>query len=454
MQLTLVGLSHKTAPIQIREKLSFTEAALPQVLKALMEYPDVYEAVLVSTCNRTELYAVTCAECNGGEIITDFLSDYQGIDRDELAQYLYIQRGEDVLRHLFRVVSSLDSMVVGEAQILGQVKDAYEAALDAAATGRIFNKLFRQSFTVGARVRTETEIGESAVSISYAAIELAKRVFDTLEGRTIFILGAGKMSELTARHLQAQGVSRTLVTNRTLARAEELAAKFNGEAVPFEERYEYMRQADIVVSATAAPGYVITKDELAPYATKRPDPLFLIDIAVPRDIDPACADLRQAFVYDVDALEGVVTANLEERMREARRAETIIAEEMQKFETWLESMEVVPTIAAIRAKAEKIRSAEMQKAYKRLAGLNEKELETVERLTEAIVKKMLHEPTTRLRDASTGRRGVAAIETARYLYAIDDEGDEGQETGFRLIRSLLGRRPASMTQPDSVEAGE
>lgn len=454
MQLTLVGLSHKSAPVSIREKLAFSDAALTSVLAEIVDGERVFEAVVVSTCNRTEVYAVTSADVNGPRTVTDFLAKYQGLDGDDLAQYLYISQGEDVIRHLFRVVSSLESMVLGEAQIQGQIKTAYDAAFEAHATGRIFNKLFRQALTVGARVRSETEIGENAVSISYAAIELAKRVFDSLEGRTIFILGAGKMSELTARHLQANGVSRTLVANRTFERAVELANKFNGEAVPFEDRYDYMRQADIVVSATAAKEFVITKDALAPASSKRRDPLFLIDIAVPRDIDPACADLKQVFVYDVDALQGVVTANLEEREREARRAEVIIEEEMGEFEAWLESMEVVPTIAAIRAKAERIRSEEMQKAYKRLGNLSEKDLVTVEKLTEAIVSKMLHEPTAHLREASGGRRGVAAVETARFLYGIEEEEAAAPESGFRLIRSLLGRRPAAVVHHDHLEAGE
>ena len=454
MQLTLVGLSHKSAPVMIREKLSFAEHALSGVLEALVDGERVYEAVIVSTCNRTEVYAVTAAEVDGPRVVGEFLATYQGLDYPELSEYLYSQQGEDVIHHLFRVVSSLDSMVLGEVQIQGQVKTAYDAAFDAHVTGRIFNKLFRQALEVGKRVRTETEIGENAVSISYAAIELAKRVFDSLEGRTIFILGAGKMSELTARHLQANGVTRTLVANRTFERAVELAAKFEGEAVPYENRYDYMREADIVVSATAATEFVITKDALAPATHRRRDPLFLIDIAVPRDIDPECADLSQVFVYDVDALQDVVTANLEERMREAQRAEVIIGEEIAEFETWLESMEVVPTIAAIRAKAERIRSDEMQKALRRLGDLSDKDLATIEKLTESIVSKMLHEPTANLREMSGGRRGVAAVETARFLYGIDEEDSQTGESGFRLIRSLLGRRPAAVSTTDHIEAGE
>jgi glutamyl-tRNA reductase len=410
------------------------------------------EAVIVSTCNRTEAYVVTNDEIDGPGELTDFLADYHHLSRAQIIDYLYSMTGEDVVKHLFRVSASLDSMVVGEAQILGQLKEAYDFAFAAQATGRIFNKLFRQSFEVGKRVRNETAIGSNAVSISYAAIELAKRVFETLDGRSVLVLGAGKMSELTAQHLQANGVSKVFVANRTFERAEELAAKFNGVAVPFEERYDYLRQVDIVVSATAAKDYVITKEGLAPAVTRRRDPLFMIDIAVPRDIDPACADYRQVYVNDVDALDGIVAANLEERMREAQKAEGIIAEEMGDFERWLEVMEVEPTIAAMRAKAEEIRAFEFERTLKRLGDLSDKDRQTVEKFSQLLVNKMLHDPTRRLRDASTGRRGVAAVETARYLYNIEEEEDENR--GFKLIKSLLGKRPQAIQQEGLVGPGE
>jgi len=356
--------------------------------------------------------------------------------------------------------------VLGEAQILGQLKDAYDAAFEAGTTSRIFNEMFRHSFTAGKRVRTETAIGSAPVSISYAAVELAKQVFETLEGRNVLVLGAGKMSELTATHLAANGVAQLLVANRTFSRAEQLAAQFEvGRAIPFEERYEHLRDVDIVVSATAAEDYVLTGGALEPYATRRRDPLFLIDIAVPRDIDPVCADFRQVYVYDVDALNGIVDANLEQRQREAVSAEAIVAEEMGNFETWLESMEVVPTIAEMREQADVIRAEELKRAYKRLPDLTEADRKVIEKLTESITNKMLHEPTTQLRKAGGGRRGVAVLETTRYLYGLDRAGegagaDEGagtvsQDTGFRLIRSLLGRRATSATkQTDPLELGE
>ena len=272
MHLTLVGLSHKTAPVAIREKLTFPANSQEDALARLTASDDVAEAVIVSTCNRTEIYAVTATGADGPGAVIDFMADYHDLDRHELVRYLYISEGEAVVRHLFRVVASLDSMVLGEAQILGQVKEAYDHSFSAGASGRVFNKLFRQSFEVGKRVRTETEIGENAVSISYAAIELAKKVFDRLDGRCVLVLGAGKMSELTAKHLVANGVNRVLVANRTYERAEELAAKFGGEPIRYDELFERMAEADIVISSTAATHYVIGKDRIAAGRASPPRP--------------------------------------------------------------------------------------------------------------------------------------------------------------------------------------
>ena len=438
MHLVLVGLSHKTAPVAIREKLTFPADVQPHALSTLMSAPLISEAVILSTCNRTEVYAVAGDSDAGVDAVIEFLASYHGLDKHELTRYLYIVTAEAVVRHLFRVVASLDSMVVGEAQILGQTKAAYDHAQCAGSTGRALNKLFRQSFELGKRVRTETAIGESAVSISYAAVELAKKVFDTLDGRTVLVLGAGEMSELTLKHLVANGVSRVLVANRTFERAEDIAARFNGTAIPYERFYDSIRDTDIVISSTAATGYVITKEALAPAAKNRPRPLFLIDIAVPRDIDPAVNDLSNVFLYDIDNLSGVVEANLEERMTEARRAEGIIDEEIAAFYSWVESMEVVPTVTAIRAKAEVIRQMELEKALKRL-DLSDKERKTVEALTCAIVNKMLHGPTARLKKLSVGKDGYLYVDAARVLYGLDDSEDKQGPGAFRNLINLRAR---------------
>jgi glutamyl-tRNA reductase len=441
MHLTLVGLSHKTAPIDIREKLTFPAHGQGEALSALTSSPDISEAVIVSTCNRTEVYAVAAGD-SGSDAVIDFLCGSHGLDRHELARYLYVVEGEAVVKHLFRVVASLDSMVLGEAQILHQVKEAYDCACEAKTAGRVFHKMFRQSFEVGKRVRTETAIGESAVSISYAAVELAKKVFDTLEGRTILVVGAGKMSELTAKHLVSHGVASVLVANRTFERAVELAEKFEGTAVPYEDLLTHMRAADIVISSTSAPGYIIDKAQVAGVMRGRRAPLFLIDIAVPRDIDPDVNDVPNAFVYDIDSLNGVVQSNLEERMLEARRAEVIIDEELRAFEAWLETMEVVPTIAAIRAGAEAMRQEELAKALKRLGGLSEKEVATVEMLSQAIVNKMLHAPTAVLKAAAAEKDGYVYVEAARTLYGLDvDHETVHRARGLRSLLTFGGDKP-------------
>ena len=453
MHLVLVGLSHKTAPIEIRETLTFPAPVQPVALAALTGRAEVAEAVILSTCNRTEVYAVASAQGGGVDAVIDFLATFHSLDRHELVRYLYIETGQAVVKHLFRVVASLDSMVVGEAQILGQTKEAYEHAFESGATGRALNKLFRQSFEVGKRVRTETAIGESAVSISYAAVELAKKVFDTLDGRTILILGAGKMSELTAKHLVSNGVARVFVANRTFARAEELAERFEGIAVPYEQLYDYLGKSDIVISSTAATEYVITKKDLAPVVRHRSEPLFLIDIAVPRDIDPAVNDLGGAFLYDIDDLSGVVESNLEERMTEARRAEVIIDEEIASFLGWLESMEVVPTVAAIRAKAEIIRQMELEKAFKRL-DLSDKDRKTVEALTCAIVNKMLHGPTARLKKAASGKDGITYMDVARELYGLEDSEDKVGAGAFRNLLNLKARELVDKQKETGESVGD
>jgi len=446
MQLVLIGLSHKTAPVEVRESLALTADDQKAILSHCMYDKRVLEAVIVSTCNRSEFYFVTCDGVDLRHMFSDLVLGRLAGSRNDILDYLYFNTGEEVVNHLFRVAASLDSMVVGEAQILGQLKESYDQAFEAGATARVFNKLFRLSFETGKRVRTETGIGSSAVSISYAAVELAKRVFDTLEGRRVLLLGAGEMSELTAQHMQANGAKEVVVANRTYARALELAEKFEGSAVEFDQRYEALRSIDIVVSATAATDYVISKNKLAEVVSRRRDPLFFFDIAVPRDIDPACADFRNVYVYDVDALDGIVEANMAERMVEAAKAEVIIQEEISNFEKWLEVMEVEPTIAAMREQAETLRLTELSRARKRLGELDAAQLETLDRLTQSIVNKMLHYPTKKLRESSGGRRGIATVETARYLYNLEEEQDAHK--GFRLIKSLLGKRPSGSGSAD------
>lgn len=438
MHLTVVGLSHKTAPVEIREKVTFPARTQAEALSQLCANDLVAEAVIVSTCNRTEIYAVTRDACNGFEVVSDFIAEYHGLDRFDLRRYLYHRQDMGMVDHLFRVVSSLESMVLGEAQILGQVKEGYQISHDNGTTARIFNKLFRSAFEVGKRVRTETGIGENAVSISYAAIELAKRVFDTLAGRTVLIVGAGKMSELTAKHLVSQGVRSVLVANRTYERAVELAERFEGEAIRYDDLFERMATADIVISSTAATGFVITRDQVAKArAGRRGRALFIIDIALPRDVEPSVNELQDVYLYDIDSLSGVVDANLADREREAVRATAIVDEEIATFSAWIQGLVVEPTIAEIRSKGEKIRDAELERAMKHLGDLDDKQRAAVTAMANSIMNKMLHGPTVRLKQVAGDPKGYDHVESARFLYGLDSN-PEGKPPHRGLIRNLLG----------------
>ncbi len=426
MHIVIAGLSHKTAPVEIREKLTFPAETQDEALHALLSYKNISEGVILSTCNRTEIYIVANNLEEGKKDTVRFLCDYHGFKSDELSPYLYFHDSVEAVHHLFRVVASLDSMVVGEAQILGQVKEAYEYAFDAGAANIIVNRLFRQAFSVGKKVRTETEIGESAVSISYAAVELAKKVFGELEGRTVMIVGAGEMSELTAKHLLANGVSSVLVTNRTFERAVELAERFNGHAVEFDNLFEAMTNADIIISSTGAPHYVISKEGVAKAIYRRRNrPIFFIDIAVPRDIEPGVNDIYNAFLYDIDDLQSVVDANLAERAREAKKAESIVEKEVSEFIFWLSCLEVVPTISALKERADDIKEIELSKALSRLGTLNEKQKETIKALASGIVNKILHQPIVRIKECSDRKDGYVYVESLRHLFGL--EGKSGRE---------------------------
>jgi glutamyl-tRNA reductase len=425
MHIVVTGLSHKTAPVEIRERLTFPAEVQDEALHALLSYRNVSEGVIVSTCNRTEVYVVTNDPEAGKHDTVRFLCDFHSYKHSDLSPFFYFHDSIEAIHHLFRVVSSLDSMVVGEAQILGQVKEAYEYAFDAGATNIILNRLFRHSFSVGKKIRTETEIGDSAVSVSYAAVELAKKVFGGLEGRTVMIVGAGEMSELTARHLLSNGVSSVLVTNRTYERAVELAEKFDGRAVKFDDLADEMANADIIISSTGAPNCVIKKEDVSQAMhRKRNKPTFFIDIAVPRDIEPSVNDIYNAFLYDIDDLQSVVDANLAERAKEAKKAESIVEREVKDFVFWLSSLEVVPTISALRQRAEDIKEIELVKALSRMGGLNEKQKEAVKALASGIINKLLHQPIVRIKECSDRKDGYVYVESLRHLFDLEGESGE------------------------------
>jgi glutamyl-tRNA reductase len=428
MPIIGAGLSHKTAPIEIREKLSISESDLPKALHLLTSKDSISEAVILSTCNRTEIYAVTDDPEAGREDIVEFLSEYHQFDKQAFIEALYFFTEDEVVKHLFRVASSLDSMVIGEAQILGQVKDAYQIAYENKSTSLVLNRLFRHAVECGKRVRTETAIGEAPVSVSYAAVQLAKTVFESLENRPVMVVGAGKMSVLTIRHLVSNGANPIMVTNRTYSRAEEIACEFNGVAVPFDERFERMAEADIVISSTGAQNYVITSDDVKNIIRKRKGrPIFFIDIAVPRDVDPKVAELENVFVYDIDDLKHVVDENLKERQREAQKAEKIVEEELREFLDWLATLDVVPTIKELNRMAQEIKEAELEKALRRLNGLDEEQIEAVKALAHGIVNKMLHKPIVKVKEAAAKKRGYRYVVALRYLFGLDESG-KGDES--------------------------
>lgn len=419
MPILVVGLSHKTAPVEFRERLSFSPEQQRESLQDLRKLDPVKEAVLVSTCNRTELYLVVDNIETGKSAVTGYLAAYGKLNAGELEKYIYYYDNEHGIRHLFRVVSSLESMVLGEAQILGQVKEAYELAFDEGVTDSVLNRLLRHAFTVGKRVRSETAIGESAVSISYAAVELAKQVFGSLEGHTVMVVGAGEMSELTVIHLLDNGIKDVIVTNRTFDRAQDLAVKFKGQAVEFDDMFAAMSEADIVITSTGSSLPIIDRESIQQVMkARRHQPIFLIDIAVPRDIEPGVNKLRNVFLYDIDDLQQVVDANMAERNKEAEKATVMVEDEVEDFLSWLRSLEVVPTIKELRQTIEDIRREEFEKAAAKL-DLGEAELSNVEALTKLIVNKILHEPTVRLKDAGHLKDGPGYVDAIRHLFGLE-----------------------------------
>ncbi|MGH9783455.1 MAG: glutamyl-tRNA reductase [Terriglobia bacterium] len=420
MNFCLVGLSHKTAPVEVRERLAFPEDNLPEALRAAAALPGVSEAVILSTCNRVEIFARADADDgNIGPALARFLAESHHRDLAEIERYLYEYRQRDAIRHIFRVASSLDSMIIGEAQILGQVKTAYAIARGSGALGGALEEVLTRSFAVAKQIRTETGIASSAVSVSYAAVELAKKIFGSLEGKHILLVGAGKMSELAAKHLLNSGAAEIFVTNRTPERAQELAAALQGRAVPFEQLLEYAAQCDILLSSTAAPSFVLWKaDAQALLLQRRNRPMFLVDIAVPRNIDPEINKLDNLFLYDIDDLQQVVNANLKERQREAQRGEMIVEQELDKLLRRLKTLDVVPTIIELRTRLEEIRAEELSRMSSQLNGLTAEQRQAIEVLTRGMVNKILHAPVSHLKTLAQHPDGLKLVETVRRIFNL------------------------------------
>ena len=419
--LILIGLNHRTAPVEVREKLSFAGRDLDP-LNLFLAIPVVREVLFLSTCNRVELLLVSREPETAVELSKKAWGEANDIEVSLFEKHLYYFRNEEAVRHLFRVAAGLDSMVLGEPQILGQLKEAYRRAAERRATGVILNRLLHKAFSVAKRIRSETGIGSHAVSVSYAAVELAKKIFGNLSGKQAMLIGAGEMAELAAQHLLNQGVSKLIVANRTLSRAIELAKQFRGEAISLEEIEDYLLKVDIVISSTGAPHYVLSAAQIKKLMRPRKmRPIFFIDIAVPRDIDPEANEIENVFLYDIDHLKAVVEENLAYRRKEALRAERIIEEEVLKFKAWLEQLKVYPTIVALRRKAEEIRRRELEKTLAHLkTKLPPEDREALEVMTKSLVNKLLHDPIIYLKNRYH-RDGQQVVDFTRKVFNLDGE---------------------------------
>ena len=417
--LFVAGLNHRTAPVEVRERLAFEEDKLREVLCDLHAAGILTELMIVSTCNRVEIYGIADAPGEARTAAFRHLCRQRGLELDQVEPLLYTKIDAEAVQHAFRVAASLDSMVVGEPQILGQVKDAFTIAQACQTVGPALHRLWTKAFAVAKRVRTDTDVARFAVSVSFAAVELAKKIFGGLEGRSVLLIGAGEMGELASRHLVDQGAFPIYIANRTWARAQDLARSLAGTAVPFAEIEAAMSSVDIVVTSTGAPEPIVRRDLVQRVMhARRARPLFFVDIAVPRDVEPGVNALDNVFCYDVDDLKQVVDANLRERMREAQRAEAMIRHEVDRFAAALLEGEVVPTIVSLRERLESIRQAEVAKALARLPGASDETRQVVEALSSAIVNKILHTPITKLRESTRSGQGRSWTALVHELFGL------------------------------------
>ncbi len=416
MRYQLIGVNHNSAPLEVREQLAIPESRLPDICRELTAYPGIEEGMVISTCNRVEIVTHTT---NGHADLRGFLHGHFHVAPKDLDSHLYEFRDKDAVRHLFRVASSLDSMVVGEAQILGQVKEAYATARAVGAVRGQLDQLFSRAFTVAKRVRSETAVGSSSVSIASVAVELAKKIFGSLQGKNVFLVGAGKMSELAARHLIAHGCASIFVSNRTYERAVGLAQKFDGQAIKFDDLYDMCDRADIVITSTGAPHAIFRREHGEQFLSRRKNrPMFFIDIAVPRDVSPDMGKLDGIFIYDIDDLQQAVAGHVADRRKEAERAEAIIAGEVERFEARLNTLDVVPTIVSLQDHLETIRQAEIDRVRGRLGQLSPEQEIAVEALTRGIINKVMHTPITTLKNAAKDSEATTVVDVVKRLFNL------------------------------------
>lgn len=419
-EIVLLGINHKTAPVEIRECIAFSQDESTLALQALHRKACIEEIILFSTCNRVEVLLVTKDQSQAISETKQFIAEFNKIPIEQFEKALYIHVNDEAVRHIFRVASSLDSMVVGEPQILGQVKEAYRTATKLKTSGVILNRLLHRTFFVAKQIRSETGIGDRAVSISYAAVELGKKIFGILEDKKILLIGAGEMAELAVEHLIRNKVGEILVANRTFENGVELAKQFNGNAIRFEEIGDFLGFVDIIISSTGATDFIITRDDVKKVIrSRRNRPIFFIDIAVPRDIDPEVNWLTNSYVYDIDDLKGIIDENIEDRQREARKGERIVDEAVIRFREWYDGLDVVPTIIALRKKLEDIAAAEINKSFQSNK-IPEQQADVIQKMTHSIINKILHHPTMYLKKNGMHEDKSLNIDIIRKLFKLDE----------------------------------
>ncbi|MBU9710980.1 glutamyl-tRNA reductase [Evansella tamaricis] len=444
MHILVVSLNYKTTPVEIREKFTFQED-MDRALTKLRKSKSILECVIVSTCNRTELYVVADQLHTGRYYTKVFLSEWFDIPKEEFTPFLQIREDEHAIEHLFRVSCGLDSMVLGETQILGQVREGFVEAQRQGTTGTIFNHLFKQAVTIAKRAHSETSIGENAVSVSYAAVELGKKIFGDFQDKKVLILGAGKMSELTAKNLSANGINDITVMNRTKNKAVELAKKFSGSAKGMEEIENSLLTTDILISSTGSKGYVVSKPIVEKLIKKRKGrPLFLVDIAVPRDIDPLLSEIENVYLYDIDDLEGIVAANLEERKQEAEKIELMIEEELIHFSHWLDTLGVVPVISALRNKAMTVQRETMDSLERKLSNLSDREKKVIRKHMKSIVNQLLRDPISAVKELPEEKNSTELLDFITKVFALEEQLQEQEKLPSCEIQINKDERKWSM----------